>query len=70
MATDSKTLVQQIQTNRYPALSERDTLLCLCGFYGVNAGLTASQALAIAQSLKYPALSNRDFWECFLAAIS
>lgn len=70
MATDAQTLVDQSAVSKYSELSERDLLLCLVGYYGSNAGLTAQQAVVIAAAQGYSKLSDRQLDECYLAIIS
>jgi hypothetical protein len=70
MATDAQTLINLVAANQYPKLSERDLLLCLAGYYGGNAGLTAQQAVTLAAQEGYHKLSDRHLYECLLAEIS
>lgn len=70
MATDAQTLVNTSATSKYAELSERDLLLCLVGYYGNLAGLTAQQAIVVAAQQGYSKLSDRQLDECYLVIIS
>ena len=70
MACDSTTLVALSATDRLPALSDRDRMICLASVYGTAAGYsTAQAALNAAKANGYAGLSDADLDKAFLAAI-
>jgi len=70
MATNATTLELAAVAAKYPGLSERDLLVCLCYFYCNAAGLTAQQAMTAAAAAVYHKLSDKDLDEAYLSLIS
>lgn len=70
MANNATTLLAGAYAEIYPALSNRDTLLCLVGYFAGVTGLTAAQAIAGAKAQQYAALSDRDLTMCILEVLS
>ena len=71
MACDVNTLeALSVLTNKNPALSERDTLICLAYVYGQQAGYANAQAAVVAAAQnKLAALSERDTEAGWLSTI-
>lgn len=70
MATDAQTLTNEVAAAKYAALSDRDLLLSLAGYWGNQASLTAQQAVNTNSQEKYAALSDEDLDKCLLAILS
>jgi len=69
MSLNAQTLENTAAANHYGALSDRDTLLALVGYFASLTSLTAQNAVNQAAAAHYPALSDHDLMDCILEAI-
>lgn len=69
MSLTAKSLETSAAAAKYPALSDRDALMCLVGYFASQTSLTAQQAVTQAAALGYHALSDGDLDKCILEAI-
>lgn len=70
MACDAQSLATLSATNKYPALSERDRLICTAKVFAATAGVaTAQLAVTLANTYGYSKFDDGRLQEAFLAAI-
>ena len=70
MPSSAQTLITGAVGLHYEALSNRQLLLCLVGYYSSVAGLTATTCLNGAISAGYEALSEWELKQCILDVLS
>ena len=66
----AQSLENSAYAEHYPALGNRNSLLCLVGYYASKTSLTAQAAVIAATAAGYKALSDHDLKRCILEVLS
>ena len=69
MSSTAQTFENAVGTLFYDALSGRDNLIALVGYYASTQGFTAQQCVTGAATQKYGAMSLHDLKLCILEAL-